>query len=45
MTSTINKFSHIFTQNQESIDLLKKINYSNFSLSGIQDLTGLVTNL
>ena len=34
MTSTINKFSHIFTQNQESIDLLKKINYSNFSLSG-----------
>lgn len=34
MTSTIKKFSHIFTQNQESIDLLKKINYSNFSLSG-----------
>ena len=34
MTATIKKFSHIFTQNQESIDLLKKINYSNFSLSG-----------
>ena len=34
MTATIKKFSHIFTQNQESIDLLKKINYFNFSLSG-----------
>lgn len=34
MTNTIKKFSHIFTQNQKSIDLLKKINYSSFSISG-----------
>lgn len=34
MTNTILKFSHIFTQNQKSIDLLKKINYSDFSVSG-----------
>lgn len=34
MTNTIKKFSHIFTQNQKSIDLLKKINCSSFSISG-----------
>ena len=45
MTSTIKKFSHIFTQNQESIDLLKKLIILIFLYRGIQDLTGLVTNL
>lgn len=34
MTNTIKKFSHIFTQNQKSIDLLKKVNCSSFSISG-----------
>lgn len=34
MTNTIKKFSHIFTQNQKSIDLLEKINCSAFSVSG-----------
>lgn len=34
MTNTIKKFSHIFTQDLKSIDLLKKVNCSSFSISG-----------